>query len=106
MNQNNIEPDLEEVLKTKQKFFALFYASWCPFSRRFLPIYEKCTLNSSVPCLRVMVDDREDLCEKFAIAVFPTVLLFENSEVAKRLDGEPGEGLSEKQLKKLLGSGN
>ena len=103
MTQNNSEPDFEEALKTNPRFFALFYASWCPFSRKFLPIYEKCTLNSPTPCVRVMVDDREDLCEKYDINYYPTVLLFENGAVAKRLDGEPGEGLNEKQLKNLLG---
>ena len=104
MSPNNVEPDFEEILKTKAKFLALFYASWCPFSRKFLPIYQKCTSNSSVPCLRVMVDDREDLCEKYEINFYPTVLLFENGEIVKRLDGAPGEGLSEKQLKNLLAS--
>ena len=104
MSNNSLEPNFEETLKTKTRFFALFYASWCPFSRKFLPIYQKCTANSQVPCLQVIVDDRDDLCEKYGINFFPTVLFFENGEVAKRLDGEPGEGLSEKQLKKLLGN--
>jgi thiol-disulfide isomerase/thioredoxin len=103
MSKNNVEPDFEEALKTNPRFFALFYASWCPFSRKFLPIYQKCTTNSSTPCFRVMVDDREDLSEKFEINFYPTVLLFEDGKVAKRLDGAPGEGLNEKQLKKLLG---
>jgi thioredoxin 1 len=100
--KNNPEPEFEDALKTQKKLVVLFYASWCPFSRRFLPIYEKCTLNSPTPCIRVMIDDREDLCEKYAISVYPTVLFFEDGQVAKRLDGEPGEGLSEKQLTQLL----
>jgi thiol-disulfide isomerase/thioredoxin len=103
-NANSVEPDFEETLKTKERFFALFYASWCPFSRKFLPIYQKCTLNSPIPCVRVMVDDREDLCDKYDINYYPTVLLFENGSVSKRLDGVPGEGLSEKQLKNMLGA--
>lgn len=102
MNPNNVEPDFEEILKTKAKFLALFYASWCPFSRKFLPIYEKCTANSPNPCIRVMIDDKEDLCEKYSIQFYPTVLLFENGKVTKRLDAEPGAGLREKQLKNLL----
>jgi hypothetical protein len=32
----------------------------------------------------------------------PTVLLFENGKVAKRLDGAPGAGLNEKQMKNLV----
>jgi thiol-disulfide isomerase/thioredoxin len=104
MGQNNDVTTFEEALKGQAKFFALFYASWCPFSRRFLPIYQKCTSNSPVPCLRVMVDDREDLCEEYSINYYPTVLFFENGKVTKRLDAEPGEGLNEKQLKTLLGA--
>jgi thioredoxin 1 len=103
VSKNDNQPDFEETLKTKKKMYALFYASWCQFSRKFLPIYEKCTVNSPTPCIRVMVDSREDLCEKYSIETYPTVLLFENGEISKRLDGEPGEGLDEKKLKKLLG---
>jgi thiol-disulfide isomerase/thioredoxin len=102
MSKNNVGQDFEETLKTKAKFVALFYASWCPFSRKFLPIYEKCTANNPNPCIRVMIDDMEDLCEKYSIQFYPTVLVFENGKVIKRLDAEPGAGLSEKQLKNLL----
>jgi thiol-disulfide isomerase/thioredoxin len=102
MNQKDVEPELDEILKTKNHVLVLFYASWCPFSKRFLPIYEKCTLNNPNPCLRVMIDDKQELCEKYSIEVFPTVLLFENGMVSKRLDGEAGFGLDEKRLKTLL----
>jgi thiol-disulfide isomerase/thioredoxin len=102
MNEN-VEDDFEQTLKNKNKLLALFYASWCPFSRKFLPIYEKCTKDSPLPCIRVLIDERDDLCEKYNIEYFPTVLLFENGNVSRRLDAEPGEGLSEKQLKQLLG---
>ena len=40
--------------------------------------------------------------EKYLIDTVPTVLLFELGTVTKRLDGEPGAGLSEQQLKKML----
>jgi len=104
MSQNDAQVDLDQLLKTKKKFFVLFYASWCPFSRKFLPIYEKCTTNNPTPCLRMMMDDKDELCDKYSIEFFPTVLLFENGEVTKRLDAEPGAGLNEKQLKSLLGA--
>lgn len=97
-----VEPEFKEALKTKKKVIVLFYASWCPFSRKFLPIYEKHASKNPIPCIKTMVDDREEICEKYSIAVFPTVLFFENSKVTKRLDGTPGEGLSEKQLEKFL----
>ncbi len=103
MSKTDDEYDLELVLKTRSKIYVLFYASWCPFSQRFLPIFEKCTRDNPVNCLRVKIDNKTKLCEKYSVDVFPTVLLFEKGEVAKRLDGAPGEGLNEKQLKNLLG---
>ena len=35
----NNENDLDEILKTKESVIALFYASWCPFCKKFLPIF-------------------------------------------------------------------
>jgi len=93
--------DLVEVLKSKDKVVVLFYASWCPFSQRFLPTFERYAKNNTLTCLRVVTDDKASLCEKYSVDVVPTVLLFEKGEVKKRLDGMPGFGLTEKQLASL-----
>jgi thioredoxin-like negative regulator of GroEL len=102
MSKVNVEYKSEDTVKSKKKAFVLFYASWCPFSQRFLPIFQKHTENSLQDCLRIKTDDKAKLCEKYSIDIVPTVLLFEQGTVTKRLDGELGEGLSEKQLRKLL----
>src|SRR3972149_430011 len=102
MSKIDAEYDLENVLKTKSKIFVLFYASWCPFSQRFLPIFETYTQDNPTACLRVKTDDKAKLCEKYAVDVVPTVLLFEKGKVTRRLDGAPGTGLNEKQLQKLV----
>jgi len=102
MSKVDVEFELEDTVKNKKQVYVLFYASWCPFSQRFLPIFEKYSKNSPKECLRVKTDDKAKLCEKYSVDVVPTVLLFELGSVTKRLDGEPGAGLSEQQLKKLL----
>jgi thiol-disulfide isomerase/thioredoxin len=33
--------EIQEIAKSGDGVFALFYASWCPFSLAFLPVYEK-----------------------------------------------------------------
>ncbi len=48
------------------------------------------------------MDGRDSLCEEYSIEIFPTVILFEDGRVLKRLDGKPHQGLDEKQLKDLL----
>ena len=93
--------DIENVLKSKEKAFVLFYASWCPFSQRFLPIFEDYAKSNPQECMSVVIDDKPDLCEKYAIDYYPTVLLFKNGSVEKRLDATPGLGLTKKQLNDL-----
>jgi thiol-disulfide isomerase/thioredoxin len=95
--------DLDEVVKGKKRVYVLFYASWCPFSQRFLPIFQRYSKQTPESCICVMMDDRDRLCEEYSIEIFPTVILFEDGKVSRRLDGVPRAGLSEKQLKELLG---
>jgi thiol-disulfide isomerase/thioredoxin len=93
--------DIENVFKHKEKAFVLFYASWCPFSQRFLPIFKDYAKSNPQDCMSVVIDDKPDLCEKYEIDYYPTVLLFKNGAVEKRLDATPGLGLTKKQLHDL-----
>ena len=93
--------EIENVLKSKEKTFVLFYASWCPFSQRFLPIFEDYAKSNPQECMSVVIDDKPDICEKYEIDYYPTVLLFKNGSVEKRLDATPGLGLTKKQLHDL-----
>jgi len=92
---------ISDELKQKEKAFVLFYATWCPFSQRFLPIFEEYAKTNPEECLSVIVDDKPELCEEYEIEYYPTVILFQKGKVHKRLDAEPGVGLSKKQLKDL-----
>ena len=99
--QEQAEENIEDVLKSKEKTFVLFYASWCPYSQKFLPVFEEYAKANPQECLSVVIDNKPDLCDKYAIEYYPTVLLFKKGEVHKRLDATPGEGLSKKQLAKF-----
>jgi thiol-disulfide isomerase/thioredoxin len=88
-------------IDNKDKAFVLFYATWCPFSRAFLPTFEEYSKSNPDECLSVIVDEEPDLCEEYGIEYYPTVLMFKKGKVHKRLDAEPHVGLSKKQLKDL-----
>lgn len=90
------QQELEKILAARKRVLALWYASWCPFCRKFLPVFEKHAVGAGGNFLLVR-DDEESLGGKYAVEVFPTVLLFENGTVSQRLDGIPGVGLTEKQ---------
>jgi len=93
---------LHELLMEKDKAFVLFYASWCPFSLRFLPIFEQQAKAQGQDFIRIIIDHEESLCEKYSVAVYPTVIFFEKGKASKRLDGISGVGLDEKKLTDLI----
>jgi len=96
------EEELRKLMASKDGIFILFYASWCPFSQRFLPVYEKHAQTRERDFVRFVADDAEDLCDEHGIEVFPTVLYFKDGKVSKRLDGEYHVGLSERELTGLM----
>lgn len=94
--------DFEKGLVSKDKVYVLFYASWCHFSQEFLPVFREYAKKHPDECVSVLIDDRPDLCDKYSIDYYPTVLLFKKGKLDKRLDAEPGEGLTRKQLMQLI----
>ncbi len=95
------EQELNNCLKANPRLAVLFYASWCPYSHRFLPLFEK-QAQGKDSYRRVIVDDLDRLVDKYEIEVYPTVLYFEQGKVARRLDGVHAAGLDEGQLKKFV----
>ncbi len=98
------ENALADQLAKNPKVVALFFASWCPFCRSFLSVFNKHTETKGSPVfMRVKIDEYENpLWETYSIEAVPTAVLFENGTVSRRLDCEPGAGLTEKQFSKWL----
>jgi thiol-disulfide isomerase/thioredoxin len=94
--------DLEKTIKEKDSVFVLFYASWCPYSQRFLPEYIKSAGASSQCHVRILVDDNDALVDDYAIEVYPTVLYFKKGKLQKRLDGIHGMGLNKAQMEDFI----
>ncbi len=87
-----------DEIKRRQRAFVLFYASWCPYSQKFLPVFEEYAKSNPQECLSVLIDDKPYLCEEYSIEYYPTVLLLKNGKVHRRLDAKPGFGLTREQL--------
>ncbi len=100
-SSNQAKDNVEDALKSKEKAFVLFYASWCPHSQRFLPIFQEYAKSNPKQCMSIVIDDKPDLCDKYEIEYYPTVLLLKKGKVEKRLDATPGAGLTKKQLAEL-----
>ena len=96
------EKELEKRIKEKGKLFVLFYASWCPFSQKFLPEFIDSAGKRAECHVRIIIDDKDDLVDKYDIEFYPTILYFENGKLKKRLDAESHVGLNKEQLKDFI----
>ena len=94
------EQGLNKELKKNEKVLALFHASWCPYCRSFVPVFQKKTDGfSDREIIHVMLDDYDnELWDIYDVEAVPTIIFFEKGKVSKRLDGRFGVGLKEKQL--------
>ena len=98
--------DFQEVIESNQKVVALVYATWCPFCVRFVPLFERASVRNEAQKqdFYFFQDDQEIMADEYDVDVIPTILFFENGKLVKRLDGQLGIGLQEKQLHDFLES--
>ncbi len=77
----------EKAIKDKKPMIVLFYADWCGFCVRFMPIYEELYKNhkKQFNFVKVNVEDSKyrDAVEKYEISAFPTVFMV-NTRTDKR----------------------
>jgi len=92
--------DLDLELKKNKHVLALFYATWCPYCVRSVPNFDKKAADLGFKnIIHVILDNYDNkLWDDFDIPAVPTTIYFEDSKVAKRLDGKLGRGLSEKEF--------
>ena len=96
--------DLEKQLKRSKRVLVLFYASWCPFCRRFLSTFRKDYIKYRFDsALRAKVDDYDNLLwDEYFIEAVPTIILFEDGKICRRLNGRFGYGINAKQFEEWL----
>ena len=104
MNTFTDRHGLEEKVKQHKRILVLFCASWCPFCQDFFSTFDKLAAKKGFEkLLRVYIDDEDNqLWEDCSIEAVPTVILFEQGRVTRRLDSRLGSGLSEKTFSEWL----
>jgi thioredoxin 1 len=89
----------EEVLDFEEKILVDFWATWCGPCKKQAPIIEEVAAEfSDVKVGKVNVDDHQNLAAEYGIMSIPTLILFENGEVANKQVGL----MNKDQLKKLI----
>jgi len=83
-----------EVIKSSAPVLVDFWAVWCGPCKMIAPELEKIADEKSSDVLKigkVNVDECRDTAIKYGISSIPTLLLFKDGEVAKKLVGAMGK---------------
>jgi thioredoxin 1 len=92
---------LDKLLSSGQKSVAMFYADWCPFCKRFKPVFE--SVKSKYKKIQLKLNEDENpMWDKFAISAVPTVIAFEGNKIVARKDARMGIGLEKSDIDSLL----
>jgi thioredoxin 1 len=81
-----------------------FWAEWCGPCKMIAPILSEIATEQSgkVTIAKLNVDENPDLAMRFNVMSIPTLLVFRNGEVAKRLVGAKGKGQLLQELDEFL----
>jgi thioredoxin 1 len=79
----------EEELFNKNKIQSLyFYSSWMPYHKKMLIMINKIEQKyKNINFLAIDVDHFNNLCIRFDVKSIPTVIIINNGEEIKRIDG-------------------
>jgi thioredoxin 1 len=104
----HLEPDqLTKLLSSGDKALVMFYADWCPFCQRFMPIFESIAANSnSTASYKIygakVNEDSNPLWDRFSLNAVPTIIAFNKGKIVSRRDAKMGVGLDKSDLDSIL----
>lgn len=86
-----------QVLEARESTVTLFWATWCPFCRKFKPEFDKLAAQKPWRFVSVCLDDDSNpLWDDYAVDVVPTLALFKDGKLVDRQAGILGYGLDRK----------
>lgn len=92
-----------EYLSGSKKTAVLFELDGCPYCLKFKPMFESFAAKNDkgYEFLNVILGYDSHLWDELDLEAVPSIIIYENGKVKKRIDCKPGIGLNEKDLSGL-----
>ena len=100
VNDSNFQA---EVLEADSPVLVDFWAPWCGPCRVVAPVLEEiASERSDVRVVKLNVDDNQQTAARYGVMSIPTMILFKNGQVAKKIIGAYPKKRLEAELEPVL----
>ena len=89
-----------DVLESSLPVVVDFYADWCPPCRRLGPVLDRLAqeFSGKVSFVKINSDEENELAEHYNVTSLPTLIFFENGQIAGQFAGLPQESALREEL--------
>jgi thioredoxin 1 len=100
VNEKNFD---DVVLKSSEPVLVHFWAPWCGLCRLILPLLHKAQSDSTgqIKVVGVNADENFKLANTYRLKSLPTLILFENGQIVRRIEGFNGRDELQRNLNSL-----
>jgi thioredoxin 1 len=88
----------EEVIASEGKVLVDFWAEWCGPCHAVAPVLDRIAEEHELKLVKVNIDHEQGLAQRFGVTSIPTIMVFENGELAASAVGALPKGALERAL--------